>query len=86
MTKKFRPVTPGQRELILEGHADLTKGIKPEKSLIVKKNRTNGRNHHGHITCRHLGGGHKRFYRMVDFKRDKFDVPAQVASLEYDPN
>ena len=48
--------------------------------------RTNGRNHHGHITCRHKGGGHKRFYRLVDFKRDKEKVPARVASIEYDPN
>src|SRR5690348_2021788 len=86
MTKKFRPVTPGQRELVLESHADLTKGIKPVKSLIVKKNRTNGRNHHGHITCRHRGGGHKRFYRIIDFKRDKEKVPAVVSSIEYDPN
>src|SRR5579883_2792394 len=86
MTKKFRPVTPGQRELILESHADLTKGRKPQKSLLVKKVRTNGRNHHGHITCRHRGGGSKRFYRMVDFRRDKEEIPAKVAALEYDPN
>jgi large subunit ribosomal protein L2 len=86
MTKKFRPVTPGQRELILESHIDITKGVKPERSLLVKKIRTNGRNHHGHITCRHLGGGHKRFYRIVDFARDKEEVPAVVASIEYDPN
>src|SRR5271167_263029 len=86
MTKKFRPITPGQRELILESHAGLTKGAKPVKSLLVKKDRTNGRNHHGHITCRHRGGGHKRFYRVVDFKRDKVDVAAKVTALEYDPN
>lgn len=86
MTKKFRPVTPGQRELVLESHADLTKGKKVEKALRVKKVRTNGRNHHGHITCRHRGGGCKRFYRIIDFKRDKEEIAAKVASVEYDPN
>ena len=50
------------------------------------KTRINGRNHHGHITCRHRGGGHKRFYRIIDFKRDKENIPANVASIEYDPN
>ena len=86
MTKVFRPTTPGQRELILESHATLTKHVKPEKTLLLKKMRTNGRNHHGHITCRHRGGGHKRFYRAVDFKRDKEEVPAKVVSIESDPN
>ena len=86
MTKKFRPTTPAQRELVLESHATLTKDVKPEKTLLFKKMRTNGRNHHGHITCRHRGGGHKRFYRLIDFKRDKADVPAKVVSIEYDPN
>jgi large subunit ribosomal protein L2 len=77
----------GQRHLILTTRDQLTKtGTKPEKALRVKKVRTNGRNHHGHITCRHKGGGHKRFYRLVDFKRDKEVVPAKVASIEYDPN
>jgi large subunit ribosomal protein L2 len=86
MTKSFRPVTPGQRELVLESHADLTKQAKPLKQLLKAKKRTNGRNHHGHITCRHRGGGHKKFYREIDFKRDKIDVPAKVAALQYDPN
>src|SRR5579863_3678238 len=86
MTQKFRPITPSQRELVLESHADLTKGAKPVKALLVKKNRTGGRNHHGHITCRHMGGGHKMFYRLIDFQRDKIDIPAKVAALEYDPN
>lgn len=93
MTKKFRPVTPGQRELVLTSNAELTRfgaakraTAKPEKSLLVKKQRTNGRNHHGHITCRHRGGGHKRFYRIIDFKRDKDNIEARVASVEYDPN
>jgi large subunit ribosomal protein L2 len=92
MLKQFRPTTAGQRHLILTTHDDLTRlekrrvGVKAEKSLLVKKMRTNGRNHHGHITCRHKGGGHKRFYRLVDFKRDKEKIPARVASIEYDPN
>lgn len=86
MTKKFKPTTPSQRELVLESFDDLTKKVKPTKSLLVKKIRVNGRNHHGHITCRHRGGGHSRFYRLIDFDRDKIDIPAKVASLEYDPN
>jgi large subunit ribosomal protein L2 len=93
MLKQFRPRTAGQRHLILTTHDDLTREgknqratVKPEKSLLQKKVRTNGRNHHGHVTCRHKGGGHKRFYRIVDFKRDKEAVPAKVASIEYDPN
>jgi large subunit ribosomal protein L2 len=79
--------------LVLPSHAGLTRAnevtrekVAPEKSLLVKKRRTNGRNHHGHITCRHRGGGHKRFYRVIDFKREKIDIPAKVASIEYDPN
>jgi len=86
MLKQFRPRTAGQRHLILTTHDELTSARKPEKSLLQKKNRTNGRNHHGHITCRHKGGGHKRFYRIIDFKRDKENIPAKVASIEYDPN
>lgn len=90
MTKKFRPTTPGQRWLVLPSNDQLTrdgkKTAKPHKALLQIKRRTNGRNHHGHITCRHRGGGHKRFYRIVDFKRDKEDIPAKVASIEYDPN
>ncbi len=91
MTKKFRPVTPGQRELILNSNEELTrvKGratVAPLKSLMQHKRRTNGRNHHGHITCRHRGGGVKSFYRLVDFKRDKEKIAAKVASIEYDPN
>lgn len=93
MTKKFRPVTPSQRELVLPSNEGLTRigkskrqTVPAEKTLLVKKRRANGRNHHGHITCRHRGGGHKKFYRIVDFKRDKEDIPAKVASIEYDPN
>lgn len=93
MLKKFRPRTPGTRRLILPANEKLTrvneklrKKVKPTKSLLLKKTRTNGRNNKGHITCRHRGGGHKRQYRIVDFKRDKIDIPARVASIEYDPN
>jgi large subunit ribosomal protein L2 len=94
MTKKFRPITPSQRLLVLESNEELTRRegankrqtVRPLKKLIEYKKRTNGRNHHGHITCRHRGGGHKRFYRIIDFKRDKEGIPAVVASIEYDPN
>lgn len=92
MLKQFRPTTAGQRHLILNSPDELTRRtsegrarVKPQKSLLTKKIKTNGRNHHGHITCRHKGGGHKRFYRVIDFIRDKM-VPAQVFSVEYDPN
>ena len=94
MTKKFRPTTPGQRHLVLNSTEELTRGLdrsnrakpKPEKSLLLKKRGTSGRNHHGHITCRHKGQGHKRAYRIIDFRRDKENIPAKVASIEYDPN
>lgn len=91
MLKKFRPITPSQRQLVLPANEKLTrvkgrKTVKPTKSLLLPKKRTNGRNNKGHITCRHKGGGHKRKYRIVDFKRDKIDIPAKVASIEYDPN
>lgn len=93
MTRKFHPGTPGQRHLVLTSNDELTRvglhkraTVKPEKSLLVAKRRSNGRNHHGHITCRHLGGGVKRFYRLIDFKRDKEGIPARVVSIEYDPN
>lgn len=93
MLKKFRPNTPGTRQLILQKREELTRPnktnnavVKPTKSLLKPKRRTNGRDNHGHITCRHKGGGHKRQYRMIDFKRDKENIPANVASIEYDPN
>ena len=92
MVRKFRPRTPGTRKLVLPSFGQLTRTtgkratVKPTKSLLVPKKRTNGRNHHGHITCRHKGGGHKRFYRLIDFKRDKDGIEATVASVEYDPN
>jgi large subunit ribosomal protein L2 len=92
MMKKFRPTTAGQRHLIQVNRDQLTRvegsrqTVAPEKTLLAAKKRTNGRNHHGHITCRHKGGGHKQFYRIIDFKRDKEGINAKVASIEYDPN
>ena len=92
MMKKFRPVTPGTRRLLLPTNDQLTRvgntraTVRPTKSLLSPKKSTGGRNNHGHITCRHHGGGHKRHYRIVDFKRDKLDIPATVGSIEYDPN
>jgi large subunit ribosomal protein L2 len=97
MPKKFRPVTPGTRQLVLPSNHELTRlgeirgdksraTVEPCRSLLLPKKRINGRNNNGHITCRHRGGGHKRFYRLIDFKRDKDHIPAKVASVEYDPN
>lgn len=86
MTKKFRPITPSLRKLVLPTFKNLQPAKKKTKQLLEKKQRINGRNHHGHITCRHRGGGHKKHYRVVDFKRDKFEMPAKVAGVEYDPN
>ncbi len=87
MTKKFRPITPSQRMLVLPTMDQLNPKKKgPEKSLTTKKRRNNGRNNLGRITCRHKGGGHKKKYRIVDFKRDKEKINAKVASIEYDPN
>ncbi len=87
MPKIFKPTTPGQRKLVLPTLLELSPGEKPApKSLLIPKRRTNGRNHSGHITCRHKGGGHKKMYRLIDFKRDKENIPAKVASVEYDPN
>src|SRR3989344_789853 len=87
MPKTFRPTTPGQRKLVLPILQELCKGEKPApKSLFRAKRRIHGRNHSGHITCRHKGGGHKKQFRLIDFKRDKEKIPATVASVEYDPN
>ncbi len=83
--KKFKPVTPGRRGLVLVNRAGLWKG-KPVKSLTEGLSKKGGRNNNGRITARRRGGGHKRLYRVIDFKRRKFDVPAKVARLEYDPN
>ena len=82
--KKVKPTTPGRRLATFDDFADITKS-KPEKSLIVIKKQRGGRNSSGKITIRHQGGGVKRFVRIIDFKRDKFNIPATVASIEYDP-
>ena len=83
--KKYSSVTPGTRQLVTVDRSGLWAG-KPEKSLTEGLNKTGGRNNQGHITSRHIGGGHKRRYRKIDFKRRKFDVEATVVRLEYDPN
>lgn len=83
--KKVKPTTPGRRGASFEDFSDITK-TEPEKSLIKIKKRRGGRNAQGKITVRHRGGGARRYIRIVDFKRDKFDIPAKVASIEYDPN
>ena len=83
--KKFNPTTPGRRGLVLVNRAGLWKG-KPVKALTEGLSKKGGRNNTGRITARRRGGGHKRLYRVIDFKRRKFDVPAKVLRLEYDPN
>jgi large subunit ribosomal protein L2 len=83
--KKYNPVTPSQRALVLVDRSGLWKGA-PVKALTEGLTKSGGRNNHGRMTVRHRGGGHKRLYRNVDFKRRKFDVPAKVVRLEYDPN
>ena len=83
--KKFRPITPGQRHKVALTFDEVTTS-KPEKSLLVKKKRSGGRNDTGKMTIENIGGGHKQRYRIIDFKRDKFSIPAKVATIEYDPN
>ena len=83
--KQFNPVTPSLRGTVLIDRSELWKG-KPVKLLTQGKSGTGGRNNHGRITSRFIGGGHKQSYRLIDFKRRKFDVPATVERLEYDPN
>lgn len=84
--KKFNPRTPGTRQRIAPDFSELTRGNEPERSLLEKRSSTGGRNHFGRVTSRFRGGGHKRRFRRIDFKRDKVGVPAEVASIEYDPN
>ena len=84
--RKLKPTTPGQRFKVVNDFDVLTTGNNPEKSLIAKKSKSGGRNNTGKMTMRHMGGGHKRRFRVVDFKRDKFGIPATVKSIEYDPN
>jgi large subunit ribosomal protein L2 len=83
--KKVKPTSPARRFQEYSAFDDITRK-KPEKSLLKASKKSGGRNNQGRITCRHRGGGHKRHYRVVDFKRDKIGVPAKVAAIEYDPN
>jgi large subunit ribosomal protein L2 len=83
--KKFRPITPSQREMVIVS-GDITRGAQPEKSLLTNKKKTAGRNSQGRITTRHIGGGAKQKYRIIDFKRAKLDIPATVRQIEHDPN
>ena len=83
--RKLKPITPGQRFRVVNGFDTITTD-KPEKSLLSSKKRSGGRNNSGKMTMRHLGGGHKKKYRNIDFKRDKAGIPATVKSIEYDPN
>ena len=84
--RKYKPTSPGRRGATVSDFADLTQGVKPEKSLLRPIKKTGGRNNQGKITVRHRGGGHKRQYRVIDFRRFKDGVPAVVASIQYDPN
>lgn len=83
--RKFKPTTPGQRNKVISAFDDITASA-PEKSLVVGKKKSGGRNKSGKMTMRYLGGGHKRRYRVIDFKREKDGIPATVHSIEYDPN
>jgi large subunit ribosomal protein L2 len=84
--RRYKPTTPGRRGATVSDFAELTKGVAPQKNLMVRKKMHGGRNNQGRITARHRGGGHKRMYRLIDFRRDKDGVPARVHSIEYDPN
>jgi len=83
--RKLKPITPAQRFTVVNGFDSITTD-KPEKSLLSPKKRSGGRNNTGKMTMRHVGGGHKKRYRIIDFKRNKFDIEAEVKSIEYDPN
>lgn len=83
--RKLQPVTPGQRHKVVQTFDEITSAT-PEKSLLAPIKKTGGRNNNGRMTMRYIGGGHKRRYRLVDFKRDKFNIPCEVKTIEYDPN
>src|SRR4026209_2114120 len=83
--RKYKPTTPGRRGSSVADFVELTRTT-PEKSLVVPSPKTGGRNNNGRITTRHIGGGHKQAYRLIDFKRDKEGIPAKVERIEYDPN
>src|SRR6267378_2200983 len=84
--KKYKPTSPGRRFMSVSAFEDITKGKKPEKRLLVSLKKDSGRNAQGKITVRHQGGGHRKLYRIIDFKRNKPGIPATVAAVEYDPN
>lgn len=84
--RKYKPTTPGRRDASVSDFAELTPGAKPERSLLRPIIKTGGRNNQGKITCRHRGGGHKRRFRLIDFRRNKDGIPAKVDSVQYDPN
>jgi large subunit ribosomal protein L2 len=83
--KKYKPTTPGQRFKVISAFDDITAST-PEKSLLAPSRKSGGRNNSGKMTMRYMGGGHKQMYRLIDFKREKDDIPAVVKSIEYDPN
>jgi len=83
--RKYNPTSPGRRGMSVSAYEEITSDV-PEKSLLVSKKKSGGRNVHGRITVRHIGGGNKQKYRIIDFKRNKEGVPAKVATIEYDPN
>jgi len=84
--KKYNPTSPSRRQMSVSTFEELTRNVEPEKSLLAPLSKKAGRNNQGKITTRHQGGGHKRKYRIIDFKRTKDGIPAKVATIEYDPN
>ena len=84
--KLYKPTSPARRLTSTTDNTELTPGKRPEKKLTRPLKKSGGRNVHGHITVRHVGGGHKRRYRLIDWRRDKIDVPGKITSIEYDPN
>jgi len=83
--RKFKPTTPSQRFKVISAFDEITEN-KPEKSLLMPLKKSGGRNNGGKMTMRYMGGGHKRMYRIIDFKREKDGIPATVKTIEYDPN
>ncbi|MBQ5570142.1 MAG: 50S ribosomal protein L2, partial [Treponema sp.] len=83
--RKFKPVTPGQRNKVISAFDDITCTV-PEKSLLEPRKSSGGRNNEGHMTMRYIGGGHKKMYRIIDFLRNKDEYTATVKTIEYDPN
>lgn len=83
--KQFKPYTPGRRQMTIQSREDIT-ADKPERSLLAPLRKSGGRNNTGRITMRHIGGGHRRLYRVIDFKRNKIGIPGRVATIEYDPS